>query len=165
MGQEYSRHNGNTHLDNGFEAIINFGYGFGIDHDKSNLLDIDILANYRFNNYFTTGLGVGYAYYHEVNTTLIPIYLHLQSNLTKTKVSPYLACDIGFSLGKTTYDPFGVKGFYLNPGVGMDIWVTNSITLNLCLSYRMQHFDNTSPYSEDIYIILNACNLSFGIVF
>lgn len=168
---QYSRHSKNTHLDKGFESKISIGYGFGkAQHDdySHNRLKVNVLASYRFGPHFSTGIGTGLIMYTSgkyVNLNLVPIYLNLQANFSKTKVSPYIGTDVGFSLGKVLKDNLHNVGFYFNPGLGINIKLSKSTAMDIGVSYETQYMrvhDWETNYKD---LRLSAFIFSVGLIF
>jgi long-subunit fatty acid transport protein len=164
-GQYYSRHNPNTYLDRGFEAKINIGYGFGIGDYKYDVIKFDVVSSYRFNSYFSTGIGTGVIFNVKNNGGYIPIFLNLQTNFSKSNVSPYLAGDIGFSIGRHVDGKIKNVGFYLHPSGGLNIKVSDAAAINIGLGYRTQYLRIRDYHTNYKDIKLNSLMLNIGVIF
>lgn len=120
-----------THADRsktkGYMGIIEAGvglsnsYGYTLSRDDNNIAGYDadeyygaggsvsIINGYRFSPHFYMGLGAGWEVDLD-NVISFPIYLHMRTEFTKKKVSPYIALSGGYVL------PYLYSGGYFLEG-------------------------------------------------
>ncbi len=88
--------------------------------------------------WFSFGMGVGLRHYFSQELNMVPIFVDLRANLSTKKVSPFLSCKAGYSLGGR---------FFLNPKIGLSIKISNKNALNIGVGYEMQQI-GTSYYGR-----------------
>lgn len=81
---------------------------------------IDVMAGYRFSNYFALAACTSLGYNYDYNRPLTKSYLHLRSDLLKTKVCPIVTANLGYE--KCSVD----HNFLLEPGIGLSFPVGTS---------------------------------------
>lgn len=73
------------------------------------MLGVSYVNGYRFSPHFAMGLGVGLNYYFDNQQITAPLFMHLNTNILKRKVTPYIALNLGYNIqlngGKYNY-PF-----------------------------------------------------------
>lgn len=167
----------------GYEGKVSIGYMYGIDNmdddhpfnafggfsNAHNRLLIDVLNGYRFHPQIFTGIGTGIRKYfvsernwRDFNMMLIPIYGNVKSNLTKTKVSPFVELSVGYSF--VVYDEVSNDfGYYLDTeggfmycfSVGIDVKLKNSKSLSIGIGHDVQDVTETfrTPVGGEWYDI------------
>lgn len=107
------------------------------------ILGVSYVNGYRFSPHFAMGVGFGVNYYFDFQQFSAPLYLHLNSDILKRDITPYISINIGnnFQLndGKYNYGIYdgmiqdetsGVqeihaavrkhyRGFFAEPSVGI----------------------------------------------
>jgi len=125
--------------DKGFAGSLGFGYCFAVpDGEGRGLIKFNLINGYRFNPYFSFGLGVGVRYSPWASDeALIPIFLATKINFLNKKVSPFLSIDIGYHL----YVPhIEGSGFMLNPTIGICKKTGDKTSFNFGIGYDMFQF-------------------------
>ena len=73
------------------------------------MLGASYVNGYRFSPHFAMGIGAGLNYYFDNQQITAPIYLHLNADILKRAVTPYIALNLGYNIqlngGKYNY-PF-----------------------------------------------------------
>lgn len=102
---------------------------------------VSLYGGYNINSQFFIGAGFGFTKYY--GTLLLPVSAKVQWTPFDWKLSPYLACDIGYNLvgGTTKYDlgpeqtpPYNpdVRGcFFIRPELGANLRISPSSALYL----------------------------------
>ena len=142
----------------GYEKTIELNGGIGMDKFSKYSLGITMLNGYRFNHYFFVGAGVGYEYFYAKYYTtnighhyesfdgkhLLKLSARVKANLTKGKVSPFFAFDIGgaIDVGKNPYRT--AKGLFIEPAFGIDFKLNDQKTaIFLMVGYHGQNSQYT----------------------
>lgn len=100
--------------------------------------------------WFSFGMGLGLRHYFSQELTIVPIFVDLKANLSTKKVSPFLSCKAGYSLGGR---------FFLNPKIGLSIKTSSKNALNIGVGYEMQQI-GTSYYGRSTDNSISA-NIGF----
>ena len=134
----------------------------------------------------SAGLGSGMEFYNE--TTFIPLYANMEYRFRNTRFSPVLFLKTGYlfaagdSVTTDNYYPvmpanyiyppnYGVRkldphgGFMINPGIGMNILVSDNFGFYLGFGYRYHRigFDGADDYS--LTYNYNRLSIDIGIIF
>ncbi len=143
-----------THVVNGvtFKNMFSVGGGVGFDFISGN--------NYEYNNN---------NYYYDHNYLVSTYYLDLRAHPLRTRVSPMVMMDIGYSAALFTSDVTG--GFLFNAGAGVKLNITKKIGLNVCLNYKMQklnynnvdYYNGTQYYNKSGVVTMENFCLTFGV--
>jgi hypothetical protein len=150
---------------NGYEYVV-----------KNNELSLSIstinglqIQNHQF------GIGVSVDKWKEA--ILFPVFLNYKLNFSRKSLSPYGLINIGYSFGqkyKTQYDDIEKGSFLLKCGAGLQIKLTNKISITADLNYKLQNMlssykriINPNEPSADIKynIYYNFIGISIGIKF
>lgn len=117
---------------------------------------ISIINGYKFNKYFSLGIGVSYMvatppnsvnrstndiYDYGTDIDAIPVFLYGKCNLTKTKVKPYIALSVGCVLPlNESLDENGGKykmsGNFFEPELGVLFPIADKYAISLGLGYH-----------------------------
>lgn len=119
--------NGDRSKTKGYMGIVEAGLGYYKVDTNFSVLGADpysdsegaiggslsVINGYRFSPHFYVGLGIGFDvdYYRGID---FPVFLHLRTEFTKKRISPYLAFSGGFLI-PFNYD----SGFYLEGAFGI----------------------------------------------
>jgi len=128
--------NNNLKLNQGYQGIIESGYIFLSGNGGHGLIILNFINGYRFNPYFSLGLGVGVILspWELFSGGIIPIFLNLRSNFLNKKVSPYASFDIGRCINIDYLD----KGvFILNPTLGVRVKIKEKIAFFTGFGYEL----------------------------
>ena len=186
--QNYFRRN------RGFRNITEFGIIYGVDLKKDNPdpnyyyyntnpdddfgISLHTVNGYQFWPYLYVGAGVGIDRMISYKQTFSPFYLRLASEFLKKKVTPYVFCDVGYSvMWKQKNDPYisyqNKGGLYVSCGGGVRIYTRSRASVVLSLAYKRnssetkwwytQGYDNGSTY--DIKRTYQRLVINVGVTF
>ena len=146
---------------------------------------------YRFSPHFAMGLGAGLNYYFDHEQISAPIYLHLNADILKRAVTPYIALNLGYNIqlngGKYNYPfkdalteeqrqeeiintdgkygtgSFHYRGFFAEPSVGIR-FNCGTKRANVGISYA---FDGEIDRTTDAYRMryFPQIRIKFGVEF
>ena len=141
-----------------YHGEVDLGYSIGVGTFATGRLNIHTIQGVQISKYFSTGLGLGLDYYHELSEKgelLIPIYLNLKGYLPiSKKVAPYFSLDIGAGVGATS-GVSGMSGLYCTPAVGIKAG-----------KFKAQLGYNVQRVSESGFgISMNAIQIKWGLMF
>ena len=107
-------------------AVMNYGY-----------LGVDAVAGWRFCPQFALGVGAGLESV-VLNSFQIPVYLHLRTDLMATRVSPYIALNIGYNFEIDHLDPPNdLSGMFVSEILGVSYNV-GSVRMTTGFEFRAQ---------------------------
>ena len=159
---------------NGYEGILELGYSFGTSSISSSgqtqqlssstlaYLKLNSIHNYRFNPYFSAGVGAGLRLYTTGSTDFcVPIFANARLNILKTlncPFSPYVAFGMGYTFDIS--QSFQGLGLFINPSFGALYQISKQNTLNFGLGIEIQNFtDGSYTYS------MSPLCINFGVSF
>lgn len=122
----------------GREAHVELGAAMGNGTNGLDYYKMDFALGYRFSSDFYIGAGTGLHYYSKIESSLFPLFGRLQYNITPTKVTPFISCDLGYSFDPE--DDFNGIGTIINPTIGVKFKSTNNSAVFLSLGYESQQF-------------------------
>ena len=155
------------------------------------MLGASYVNGYRFSPHFAMGLGAGLNYYFDNEQITAPIYLHLNTDILKRAVTPYVALNLGYNIqingGKYNYPfkdaltpeqvqeeiiktdgrygsgSYHYRGFFAEPSVGVR-FNCGSKRANVGISYA---FDGEIDRTTDAYRMryFPQVRIKFGIEF
>lgn len=130
----------------GYKGFVDFGYTFGIGDYSINRLEITTSHGFQFNPYIFLGGGTGLHYFHESESTAMPLFADFRVNFKKGSVVPFAGLKTGYTFMLS--DDVEDLGFYCAPSVGVKVMMNHRMALNLSLGYTIQLFDY---YYSDYY--------------
>lgn len=155
------------------------------------MLGASYVNGYRFSPHFAMGLGAGLNYYFDNEQITAPIYLHLNADILKRAVTPYVALNLGYNIqingGKYNYPfkdaltqeqvqeeiiktdgrygsgSYHYRGFFAEPSVGVR-FNCGSKRANVGISYA---FDGEIDRTTDAYRMryFPQVRIKFGVEF
>ena len=155
------------------------------------MLGASYVNGYRFSPHFAMGLGAGLNYYFDHEQITAPIYLHLNADILKRAVTPYIALNLGYNIqlngGKYNYPfkdaltpeqvqeeiiktdgrygsgSYHYRGFFAEPSVGVR-FNCGSKRANVGISYA---FDGEIDRTTDAYRMryFPQVRIKFGVEF
>lgn len=155
------------------------------------MLGASYVNGYRFSPHFAMGLGAGLNYYFDNEQITAPIYLHLNTDILKRAVTPYIALNLGYNIqingGKYNYPfkdaltpeqvqeeiiktdgrygsgSYHYRGFFAEPSVGVR-FNCGSKRANVGISYA---FDGEIDRTTDAYRMryFPQVRIKFGVEF
>ena len=145
--------------DTGYEKTVRFIGGY---------VGADAVGGWRFCPEFAAGVGVG-AESVLFSSMQIPVYLHLRSDIMGTRVSPYIALNIGYNFELKHLDAMNnLSGFFAAPSLGVSYNV-GSLRMTTGLEFRFQRAVGKvgSFFDEKAGRVINAglLGLNVGIMF
>lgn len=108
------------------------------------------------------GIGVGFDKWEEA--FLVPVFLNYTFNFTKKSISPYGLFNIGYSFGQkneTQYDDVEQGSFFLKCGFGVQIKITERLSLTAEVAYKLQNM--RSSYQRVINNFEAPQNIKYNI--
>ena len=171
-----------TSSEKGYYGLLDISGGYihkwvpgSIQSPYDFMLGASYVNGYRFSPHFAMGLGAGLNYYFDHEQITAPIYLHLNADILKRAVTPYIALNLGYNIqlngGKYNYPfkdaltpeqmqeeiiktegKFGsgsyhYRGFFAEPSVGVR-FNCGSKMANVGISYA---FDSEIDRTTDAY--------------
>lgn len=176
----------------GYEKSIELHGGIPIDKYSNFSFGITMVNGYRLNDFLYVGAGAGYEYFDALYSTsreyigqgsskkdedyygksLIRLFGRVKVNFTKTKVSPFFAGDIGYSIDLNANGWGSTSGLTFEPQFGLDFKLPENIGLYFAVGRRGQQnshtaFDLTLGHSgsEKRSHLAEQVGFKFGIVF
>jgi hypothetical protein len=164
-----------------YQDIVELGYAYGVGKYGMNNFRFNFTNGLRINPNLFFGLSTGFRYYSEIHESysyinsrmLIPVFLNIQTNLSSSPVSPYLAIGIGgtFSLEgflkRTRYNPglFESVGALFNSSAGVSIKLSERCYIITGITFEIQKmkfliYPNPETKERDNSLSLN-CGVSF----
>ncbi len=127
---------------------VNFGVSLGKRHQEFPLEgnpNISVVAGYKFKPLLGVGLGMGWYYFPEFKHT--PFFAEVQGDLTKTRVTPFYALRVGWSIASerdvlNNLVDKSKGGFYFEPGAGLKLHAGGHAWL-LKVAYLRQRSETT----------------------
>lgn len=149
----------------GYEKSIEVFGGPGLNEVTKYQIGISMINGYRINDYFYAGVAAGFRFQesrymysygpddkfdHDSREPryIIPLYARVKANLTKTSVSPFFIADIGGNIDVGMVEYKTIQGFFFEPQFGVDIDLTDPISLYLALGANIA---KAKYYSFDFY--------------
>src|SRR5690606_6703710 len=105
------------------------------------MFSVMIVNGYRFNPYFSMGLGAG-AEISTKNAFNFPVFLDMRAQLTQTRVSPFFNLGAGYNLmlmkssGYYYSSPATAIGFMFNPAFGVRFAINNKVCASMSLGHK-----------------------------
>lgn len=145
----------------GYQAFIELGVIGNLGDADGNSSEggmgkLNIINGYRFSNHLYAGLGVGVRI--SKLSPLIPIFADARYFILNKKTTPYISCDIGYSILAEGKYEFG--GFMLAPEIGTSFKITPKSAFNIGLGFELQQI---KVYSSEV--VLMGASLNLGISF
>lgn len=107
-----------------YHGEVNAGYSVGIGTFATNRVNIHTIQGVDISKYFSTGVGIGLDYYHELyekGELVLPLFLNMKGYLPDTEtVNPFFSLDLGVGIGLTK-GVDGMAGFICTPSVGVKL--------------------------------------------
>ncbi|MBQ8169353.1 MAG: hypothetical protein IJZ98_01270 [Bacteroidales bacterium] len=188
----------NSDSERGYYGLLDISGGYihkwmpgSVQSPYDFMLGASYVNGYRFSPHFAMGLGAGLNYYFDNEQITAPIYLHLNADILKRTVTPYVALNLGYNIqingGKYNY-PFKAaltpeqqqeeiiktdgrygsgsyhyRGFFAEPSVGVR-FDCGSKRANLGISYA---FDGEIDRTTDAYRMryFPQVRIKFGVEF
>ena len=161
----------------GYEKSIEVGGSVGLDKFTNSSFEIEMINGYRFSDYLFLGAGVGFRYtdalYYQSYIAsrfyesrdgkyLIPLYARLKVNLTKTKVSPFLLGNLGYTFDVGQNPNKNTHGLMIEPAFGVDFSLSEGKTgLYFLVGFNLQNAEYTYLGSTQQTINGMANSISF----
>ncbi|WP_418425455.1 hypothetical protein [Alistipes sp.] len=146
-----------------YQGEVDAGYSIGTGLLSQNRVNLHWVNGIRVGKYFSTGLGLGFDYYHQMydkGELVLPIFLNLKGYLPVTeKVSPFFSFDIGASVGLTE-GVSGLSGLLCTPAVGCAFKTTKKSAFLVSLGYNVQQISESG-----VSINVNAVSIKLGYQF
>ena len=158
----------------GYMGLLEIEGGLGIGRFAADRAGISIINGYRAAPQFAFGIGFGtqlFFYWKEYIRNIeisVPFFLYLRSDFLKTKVSPYVAFNIGYNI---TVSGGLFDGILMEPtlGVGFNVGNYQNFRINIGLAYAIDRVKYIYSYDSYNYYENNdmgyAIKLKIGLSF
>jgi len=118
--QNFDKHNSNRHSSNkhgfnksrGYMGLVELSTGGSINGYAGAPVAVTMVNGYRFSPHFALGGGTGVQ--RIAGATVVPVFLHLRSDILDNWISPYVAFNAGYNVGHDAYE-----GFMAEPSLGV----------------------------------------------
>lgn len=188
----------NSDSERGYYGLLDISGGYihkwmpgSVQAPHDFMLGASYVNGYRFSPHFAMGLGAGLNYYFDHEQITAPIYLHLNADILKRAVTPYVALNLGYNIqingGKYNYPfkdaltpeqqqeeiiktdgrygsgSYHYRGFFAEPSVGIR-FDCGSKRANVGISYA---FDGEIDRTTDAYRMryFPQVRIKFGVEF
>ena len=188
----------NSDSERGYYGLLDISGGYihkwmpgSVQAPHDFMLGASYVNGYRFSPHFAMGLGAGLNYYFDNEQITAPIYLHLNADILKRAVTPYVALNLGYNIqingGKYNYPfkdaltpeqqqeeiiktdgrygsgSYHYRGFFAEPSVGIR-FNCGSKRANVGISYA---FDGEIDRTTDAYRMryFPQVRIKFGVEF
>ncbi|MBR2138302.1 MAG: hypothetical protein IJ966_03270 [Bacilli bacterium] len=188
----------NSDSERGYYGLLDISGGYihkwmpgSVQAPHDFMLGASYVNGYRFSPHFAMGLGAGLNYYFDNEQITAPIYLHLNADILKRTVTPYVALNLGYNIqingGKYNYPfkdaltpeqqqeeiiktdgrygsgSYHYRGFFAEPSVGIR-FNCGSKRANVGISYA---FDGEIDRTTDAYRMryFPQVRIKFGVEF
>ena len=188
----------NSDSERGYYGLLDISGGYihkwmpgSVQAPHDFMLGASYVNGYRFSPHFAMGLGAGLNYYFDNEQITAPIYLHLNADILKRTVTPYVALNLGYNIqingGKYNYPfkdaltpeqqqeeiiktdgrygsgSYHYRGFFAEPSVGVR-FDCGSKRANVGISYA---FDGEIDRTTDAYRMryFPQVRIKFGVEF
>lgn len=145
----------------GYQGIVEMGHANGIDYKRKDFLKLNVINGYKFNPYFSLGLGTGIRYYYDAKDAMVPLFIDFRANFINKKVSPYLALDVGYLVDITRNIEIKAVGPSLNPTAGVSFKISNKTAIYFGIGYEIQRVENYQ-YWNGIFTAENTSYISIN---
>ena len=151
----------------GFRNMTEAGIIYGVDlkkPDNNNYyynynnaddvgLSLHTVNGYQFWPYLYVGAGMGIDRFINYKQSFSPFYLRIATEFLKTKVTPYVFCDVGYShmwkQRNTDYYSYENKGgFYVSAGGGLRIYTRSRASVILSVAYKRNNSETKWWYTQ-----------------
>jgi opacity protein-like surface antigen len=126
----------------GYQGIVEIGHAIGIDYKKKDFLKVNVINGYKFNPYFSLGLGTGIKYYYDAKDAMVPLFMDFRAKFIDKKVSPYFTLDVGYLVDVTRNAEIKAVGPSLNPIAGVRFKISDKSAIYLGIGYELQRVEN-----------------------
>jgi hypothetical protein len=129
--------------ESGYAAQADMGYLKGQHSEGMDRVHLAIVNSYRYNPYFSLGLGLGLRFYTGPRDILIPVTGNMRLKFLDRKLSPFISVSYGYSFDSFN-DGDGIKftgmGYTFNPSVGLSIQTFRKSYLCAGICLEQQQF-------------------------
>lgn len=146
----------------GYGGITEAGYAIGVGRMEGGAATLSVINGYQMGNYFYAGLGVGVNYTTSAGSVLMPVFAHFRSRPLSTKVSPYAAFSVGYSVALSNAN----GGLYYEPSLGVSFRLRGRQSLTFGVGYMVSQgrYWDWGNY-EKFTLSLGAVSLRVGFTF
>ncbi|HNW90716.1 MAG TPA: hypothetical protein PKN48_13730 [Bacteroidales bacterium] len=147
ISQTTQSHNKESHnKESGFTNITEFNFAmYDIDDIYEDYdFGIQTINGYKFNRHLSLALGIG-AYFKAKS---FPLFVDFRYNFLKSKVTPFLALDLGYCIFTgndfITGKPEVNGGLLVAPAFGLKFFISPKTAINIGVGYWMQQSEWSS---------------------
>lgn len=152
-------------LGRGYKGFVEAGYEHSFGKFEGGIFTLSTSHGFQFNPYFYLGGGIAFNFYtytaDDETYGFLPVYINLRTNLTASRVSPYLDIKTGVVMNED-------GGFYASPSLGVRIGLRRKLGLNISINYTYQDVYvayNYGTYTQDSRRAISSVGMKFGLDF
>ena len=168
----------------GFEKVYsipdNCYYCESIAQRRENIaISLRTVHGYRFFPYLFVGGGVGFDRYTGHFQSYVPLFVRLQSEFLKGKITPFVSVDAGYGFlvqenkqeGLVFTKKPNLGGVYVATAAGVHLYTRSRASIALSMGYALQKSRSTFEYEYegspiyDIYRTYQRMTVGVGVVF
>lgn len=145
--------------------------------DNNFSVGVKTVHGWRFSNYLFTGAGGGVERNFAYKQTFVPVFLQLQSELLKRKITPFISAEVGYSFliqeKKEQYLSYSKSkgGVYFSAAFGARIYTQSLASFFFSAGYLFHQsksewrFQYSPDYLYRIERVYERLQLSLGVMF
>ena len=168
----------------GFEKVYsipdNCYYCESVAQRRENIaISLRTVHGYRFFPYLFVGGGVGFDRYTGHFQSYVPLFVRLQSEFLKGKITPFVSVDAGYGFlvqenkqeGLVFTKKPNLGGVYVATAAGVRLYTRSRASIALSMGYALQKSRSTFEYEYegspiyDIYRTYQRMTVGVGVVF
>lgn len=144
-----------------YKGNIEGGYTVGVGDYDINRTDISTSHGILMYGYLFSGIGVGWNYYHKSETSYVPLFIDIRTDLVETSkdIIPLIGIKGGYSFNAS--DNFEKIGAFINPFLGVKYKTNDRYYIYLLAGYTAQ-WVNMTKYVENINMSGITFKIGFG---
>ena len=144
----------------GFYAVVDGGYMHNLNRAVAINGEADTLsgawlgmsAGFQFRKEAGLGAGIAYVYDPAGSFTQMPVFVELRSHLMRSRLTPYIAAQVGYSLPVGASSPtikITKGGLYFGAEVGGRFAVDRGFAIGAHVGYKLLNASEVTRYEAD----------------
>ena len=129
----------------GYRGFVDLEYYLSNDEVSEDHFGFSTSHGYQLKPWLYVGAGAGMKISHNKHRTdlrtpkediyMFPVFADVRVDLLKSRLSPFLGCRAGYTLGNKAF------GLMVNPSLGCRIGLANRLAVNVSIGYCLQSTD------------------------
>ena len=141
---------------------VNIGYANHQSKNQSSVIKVDMINSYKFNDYFSLGVGAGIRQLVDYTGALFPIYADFKISAVQENSSyPFVSFGTGYSIASDEYITNG--GLFIKPTLGWNFKIKQSNCLIVAIEYESQKVEVSNKHKTNS--TLETLGFIIGITF